>query len=211
MLTNLQIENVALIEKTEIHFQPGLNILSGETGAGKSMVIDSLHFALGERVSRDFLRQGAEQAQVSALFIIEEKEFADRLGKLGIEILEDGALLLSRSMNGSGKTVCRINGRVVTLGMLREATEGLMDFHGQHSHQSLLNPARHILLLDKLCQNQLSPVLSAYQESYEAYCRWDKEYEALLDTGGTLEREKDFLQYQAEEIRQANLSEEYNI
>ena len=205
MLINLQIENVALIEKTEIHFQPGLNILTGETGAGKSMLIDSLHFALGGRFDRDFVRQGEKQAQVSALFITQNEELVSRLLEKGIALEEDGAVLLSRSMNDMGKTVCRINGRTVTIGMLRELSEDFIDIHGQHAYQSLLNPAKHIVLLDRFCQEELEPVLKAYQHGYEDYLNLEREYQELYGSGGLSENDKEFLQFQADEISAADL------
>ena len=155
MLEHLHIKNVALITESEIDFEPGLNILSGETGAGKSMVIDSLNFALGERIGGNFVRKGEKSAVVEALFTVRDDTILKKLEQNGIKLEEDGTVLLTRTMNQSGKTICRINGSTVTVSMMRECAEGLMDIHGQHSHQSLLNTARHIQILDRFCGKKL--------------------------------------------------------
>ena len=120
MLERLHIKNVALIEDCEISFGGGLNILTGETGAGKSMVIDSLHFALGGRAGKDFLRRGQKSASVEALFLAENASLQEKLMESGIETEEDGSLLITRTLNESGKTVCRINGSIATVGMLKD-------------------------------------------------------------------------------------------
>ena len=155
MLEHLHIKNVALITESEIDFEKGLNILSGETGAGKSMVIDSLNFALGERTSSNFLRKGEKMALVEAVFTVKEEEILKKLEENGIPIEEDSTILLTRTMNQTGKTICRINGNVVTVGMMKECAEGLLDIHGQHQHQSLLNTAKHIQILDQFCGKKL--------------------------------------------------------
>ena len=155
MLEHLHIKNVALITESEIDFEPGLNILSGETGAGKSMVIDSLNFALGERIGGNFVRKGEKSAVVEALFTVRDDTILKKLEQNAIKLEEDGTVLLTRTMNQSGKTICRINGSTVTVSMMRECAEGLMDIHGQHSHQSLLNTARHIQILDRFCGKKL--------------------------------------------------------
>lgn len=150
MLLGLHIKNVALIEEAQIEFGKGLNILSGETGAGKSMIIDSINFVLGERTSKDFVRRGQAKAQVEAEFEIKDGDVLKAIAELGIEI-EDSIVIIQRSMTSDGKSTNRVNGTSVTAGMLKQISESLIDIHGQHEHQSLLNTARHMDILDKFC------------------------------------------------------------
>ncbi len=203
MLEHLHIRNVALIKESELSFGNGLNILTGETGAGKSMVIDSLQFALGGKAGKDFLRRGEKQASVEALFSAET--VAEKLEKNGIPSEEDHSILISRTLQESGKSVCRVNGSTVTLGMLREIAEDLVDFYGQHEHQSLLNPGRHIRLLDRFCKQNFSEVLERYQKSYHAIKELDKQLEALMGDEAQREQRMDILQFQKEEIEAAAL------
>ena len=172
MLEYISIKNAALIEEAEVNFKNGLNILSGETGSGKSMLIDSINFVLGERTSKDFIRKDTDSVRVEALFAMGEDFDTKSFTDAGIEIGEDRAILMSRTLNKNGRTVSRINGSTVTLGMVKELSEGLIDIHGQHQHQSLLNSAKHIMLLDKFCgaeleekKAELADVLKEYKKS----------------------------------------------
>ena len=197
MIEQLCIENVALIEKQEINFGTGLNVLSGETGAGKTMIIDSINFLLGERSSREFIRKEAETAEVSGLIRLEAN-----IGYLKTD--EDGLLHLRRSINSQGKGMCRINGQAVTLGMLREISTQLADIHGQHEHQSLLNPVKHIALLDKFCGTEIEK----QQEMLGVHIRRYKEltHEISELAGGADRKSKlEILRYQRDEIDAAAL------
>lgn len=205
MLEHLHIKNVALITESEIDFEKGLNILSGETGAGKSMVIDSLNFALGERTNSNFLRKGEKMALVEAVFTVKEKEILKKLEENGIPIEEDGTILLTRTMNQTGKTICRINGNVVTVGMMKECAEGLLDIHGQHQHQSLLNTAKHIQILDQFCGKKLEEAKEDFEVSYKAFQEIEKSLSKLLGDEQQRTRKIDLLQFQIEEIAQAKL------
>ncbi len=205
MLEHLHIKNVALITESEIDFEPGLNILSGETGAGKSMVIDSLNFALGERTSGNFVRQGEKMAVVEALFTVKDQNILNKLYENGITVECDGTVLLTRTMNQSGKTVCRINGSTVTVGMMRECADGLMDIHGQHSHQSLLNTARHIQILDRFCGKRLEQAKQAFQATYKELKEVEKKLAEITGDAKQRARKMDLLQFQMEEIGQAKL------
>lgn len=205
MLEHLHIKNVALIKESALSFGNGLNILTGETGAGKSMVIDSLQFALGGKAGKDFLRRGEKQASVEALFSAETAALQEKLSRNGIETEEDHSLLISRTLQESGKSVCRVNGSTVTLGMLREIAEDLVDFYGQHEHQSLLNPGRHIRLLDRFCKQGFSEVLERYQKSYHTIKELEKQLEALMGDEAQREQRMDILQFQKEEIEAAAL------
>lgn len=205
MLEHLHIKNVALIKESEISFGEGLNILTGETGAGKSMVIDSLQFALGGRAGKDFLRHGEKQALVEALFVMQSAALQEKLEEQGIEPEEDGSVLITRTLSESGKSVCRVNGSTVTVGMLREIAEDLIDIYGQHEHQSLLNPSKHICLLDRFCGAGFGEVLTAYQTSYHAMKEMEKQLQSLLGDESQREQRMDILQFQKEELEAGKL------
>ena len=205
MLEHLHIKNVALIKESEISFGSGLNILTGETGAGKSMLIDSLQFALGGKAGKDFLRRGEKQASVEALFSAKTAALQEKLEENGIEAEEDGSILITRTLHESGKSICRVNGATVTLGMLREIAEDLVDFHGQHEHQSLLHAGRHIQLLDRFCKQDFSETLERYQKSYHTIRELEKQLQALQGDESQREQRIDILQFQKEEIEAAAL------
>lgn len=154
MLVHIYIKNIALIDEITIDFKEFLNILTGETGAGKSILIGSINFALGERSSREIIRTGEENALVELLFI-ENDDVINAIKNQGIEIEEDRYVLITRAINQSGRSVCRINGQTVTTGMLRQISSKLIDVHGQHEHQSLLDVGKHIELLDLFCKEEL--------------------------------------------------------
>ncbi len=203
MLESLLIENVALIERVEMHFAPGLNILSGETGAGKSILIDSLNFVLGERADKDFIRTGQETASVSAVFSVSE-QIIPNLNELGVDIDEDFSLILSRQLNVAGKTSCRINGRPATIKMLKDVSGLLIDIHGQHQHQSLLDSKRHLELLDSFCE----PMVSEREQLKTALTNLRQINRELSELGNGREREArvDLLRFQINEIAGAKLS-----
>ena len=205
MLEHLHIKNVALIKESEISFGDGLNILTGETGAGKSMVIDSLQFALGGRVGKDFLRHGEKLASVEALFVAESESLQEKMEENGIEPEEDGSVLISRTLSDTGRSVCRVNGATVTVSMLKEIAEDLIDIYGQHEHQSLLNPSKHIRLLDRFCGAGFQDAMEAYQRSWHALKELDKQLEALMGDESQREQRMDILSFQKEEIEAASL------
>lgn len=208
MLENLHIKNVALIQECQVTFGSGLNILTGETGAGKSMLIDSLQFALGGRMGKDFLRKDQKIALVEALFSVKDSYFSNKLEENGIEPEEDGTVLISRTLNNAGKSVCRINGSIVTVSMLRELATDLIDIYGQHEHQSLLNPSKHIRLLDRFCGGAFEKVKEQYAKSYEKRKEIDKQLEDLMGNEAQREQRLDILNFQKEEIENASLSVE---
>ena len=205
MLEHLHIKNVAHIRDSEISFGEGLNILTGETGAGKSMVIDSLQFALGGRAGKDFLRHGEKMASVEALFAVQSRSLQEKLDENGIEPEEDGSDLITRTLSETGKSVCRVNGSTVTVGMLKEFAEDLIDIYGQHEHQSLLNPSKHIRLLDRFCGAGFGDAMEEYKKSFLALKEIDKQLEALMGDESRREQRMDILSFQKEEIEAASL------
>ncbi|WP_250277432.1 DNA repair protein RecN [[Clostridium] colinum] len=211
MLQQLYIKNVALINEELIEFDKGLNILSGETGAGKSIVIGSLSFVLGARATKDFIKKGEDFAMVEALLTLKSETIKNEIRELGVDMDEDSCVLISRTFNKSGRNICKVNGRPATLGMIKEICEKLIDIHGQHEHQSLLNPAKHILLLDRFCEDDLL-------EHKTNLLNLIKEYKQVLKQISDLSMGKDredlidFFNYQISEIENAKLSEnEENI
>ena len=202
MLSSLQIENVAVIQKANVHFEKGLNVLTGETGAGKSILIDSINAILGNRTSKDLVRTGAAKAVIRAAFENVPPAVLDSLEKAGYERSE--ALLLSREITAEGKSTCRINGMPATAAILRELCGGLININGQHDSVGLLNPAHHESILDAYAQNR-----TEYQEYYAVYRELVK-IKRELDAQITDEREKqrriDLLSYQVQEIEDAALT-----
>ena len=207
MLEHLHIRNAALIKESEISFGDGLNILTGETGAGKSMIIDSLQFALGGRAGKDFLRHGEKQAAVEALFSVQSQALAEKLAENGIAPEEDGTLLITRTLSETGKSVCRINGSTVTVGMLKEIAEDMIDIYGQHEHQSLLNPAKHIRLLDRFCGAGFGEAMEEYKNSWQRLKELEKQLAILIGDESQREQRMDMLRFQKEEIEAAALRE----
>lgn len=207
MLEHLHIRNVALIKESEISFGDGLNILTGETGAGKSMIIDSLQFALGGRAGKDFLRHGEKQAAVEALFSVQSQALTEKLAENGIAPEEDGTLLITRTLSEAGKSVCRINGSTVTVGMLKEIAEDMIDIYGQHEHQSLLNPVKHIRLLDRFCGAGFGEAMEEYKNSRQKLKDLEKQLAILIGDESQREQRMDMLLFQKEEIEAAELQE----
>lgn len=202
MLSSLQIENVAVIQKAEVHFEPGLNVLTGETGAGKSILIDSINAILGNRTSKDLVRTGAAKAVIRAAFEQVPPAVLDKLEQSGYERSE--ALLLSREITAEGKSSCRINGMPATTAVLRELCGGLININGQHDSVGLLNPAHHLGILDDYAQNR-----TAFQEYYTLYrelVRVKRELDALITDEAEKQRKIDLLQYQVQEIEDAGLT-----
>ena len=200
MLELLHIENIAIIEAADIEFAPGFNALTGETGAGKSIVIDSLSAVLGQRTSRELIRTGAEKAFVSAAFSGTAPELTETLG---IQPEADGTLLLQREIQTDGKNVCRVNGRPVTVGQLRALGAQLLNIHGQHDGQQLLDEEQHIVYLDSF--SRAESLINIYAEKYKHFTDIRRQIGALQMDEAEKARRVDTLQYQIEELRRAKL------
>lgn len=201
MLELLHIENIAIIEAADIEFAPGFNALTGETGAGKSIVIDSLSAVLGQRTSRELIRTGAEKAFVSAAFSGTVPELTETLG---IQPEADGTLLLQREIQTDGKNVCRVNGRPVTVGQLRALGARLLNIHGQHDGQQLLDEEQHIVYLDSF--GRVESLAITYAEKYKNFTDIRRQIGALQMDEAEKARRVDTLQYQIEELRRAKLT-----
>lgn len=198
MLQLLHIENIAIIERADIEFEPGFNALTGETGAGKSIVIDSLSAVLGQRTSRDLIRTGAEKAFVSACFTDTDPDIGE---DLGIEMEEE--LLLQREIHADGKNVCRVNGRPVTVTQLRTLGNRLLNIHGQHDGQQLLDEEQHEVYLDNFGRTQ--PLLDSYREKFDALASLRRQMQSLQMDESEKARRMDTLRYQIEELERAEL------
>ena len=202
MLSSLQIENVAVIQKANVHFEKGLNVLTGETGAGKSILIDSINAILGNRTSKDLVRTGAAKAVIRAAFEDVPPAVLDSLEKAGYERSE--ALLLSREITAEGKSTCRINGMPATAAVLRELCGGLININGQHDSVGLLNPARHEGILDAYAQN--SAEYQAYYAIYRELVGVKKTLDAMITDESEKQRRIELLSYQVQEIDDAGLT-----
>ena len=205
MLTHLHVKNLALIREAEIDFTEGLNILTGETGAGKSIVIGSVSLALGGKVSRELVRPGAEYGLAELVFFVNQEKQKKKLQELGIEP-EEGQVIISRKIL-DGRSINKINGETVTVSQLKEAAALLIDIHGQHEHQSLLQKKKHLEILDEFAKEELEPVK---EEIARTYLKWKKLRqqlaEAQMDEESRL-RELSLLEFETDEIEKAELTE----
>lgn len=203
MLSGLYIENIAVIERAELEFHAGFNVLTGETGAGKSMIIDALNAVLGERVSRDLVRTGTDGARVTAVFEALPEGVLRELEKAGYAPEEDGTLLIQRTIAADGKGQSRIGGRPATVTLLREIGRMLVNMHGQHENQALLAVERHLEYLDRL--GNLAPLRERYAESYHRYCALRRELRRLDTDEDAKQRRTELLRFQTDEIESAAL------
>ena len=204
MLQNLHVKNLALINETEVEFKGGLNILSGETGAGKSIVIGSINLALGEKVQKEMLRDNADTALVELVFYVENPATLEAVRALGIEV-EDETIILSRKIT-AGRAIARINGEAVSASKMKEAAALLIDIHGQHEHQSLLSKRKHLEILDLFAKDLLREQKQKLSVCYREYRKLLDELEQSDSDTEERTRELSFLEYEAKEIEDANLT-----
>ena len=205
MLSTLQIKNIAIIDELEINFEKGLNVLSGETGAGKSIIIDSLNFVLGKRADKSLISYGKDTAQVTAFFDISNCDKAKDILK-EYEIDSDDELMLKRTMSVDGKNTCSINGSKVTLQMLKELAQSLVDIYGQNDTQFIMNPKTHLDVLDSFGSNEIAPLKEKLEKIYKEYLETNKkikEYGTLSE----LAKNIDLYEYEIKEIEEANVQE----
>lgn len=203
MLKTLSIENIAVIEKAEIEFSNGFNVLTGETGAGKSIVVDSINAILGERTSKELVRAGSENALVTAYFEDISKEVEQKLNEFDLPCEDDGNLMLSRKISAQGKSTCRINGSVCTVSMLKEVGNLLVNIHGQHDSQTLLNADYHYKFVDMY--GSLDGVLDEYKQSFKQLLSVRKQLKALTLDADERDRQIELLDYQIKELSDAEI------
>lgn len=203
MLKTLCIENIAVIEKADIEFSKGFNVLTGETGAGKSIVVDSINAILGERTSKELVRAGSENAFVTAYFEDINSEVKQKLNEFDLPCEDDGTLMLSRKISAQGKSTCRINGSVCTVSMLKEVGNLLVNIHGQHDSQTLLNADYHYKFVDMY--GSLDDVLDEYKQSFKQLLSVRKQLKALTLDADERDRQIELLDYQIKELTDAEI------
>lgn len=203
MLKTLVIENIAVIKKAQIEFTGGLNVLTGETGAGKSIVVDSINAILGERTSRELVRADSDNAFVNAYFEDINDDVKLKLNEYDIPIEEDGSLLLSRKISAGGKSVCRVNGLPVTVGILKDIGTHLVNIHGQHDSQALLNPDFHYKFVDAYAD--CDELLAEYKESFKSFLNIRRQLKSLTSDADERDKQSEILDYQIKELRDADI------
>lgn len=203
MLLNLHVKNLALIDEVEVDFFDHLNILTGETGAGKSILIGSIEAALGGKLSKDMIRQGADYALIELLFRVESEDIRQALVERDV-MLEDGQVMITRKLMPN-RNVCRINGETVTLSTLKEVSSLLLDLHGQQENLTLKNPANQLSLLDQYAGEEAQGLRQQCTDDYQKFQKKKKEYEQYLQKGDDILREIRFMEYEVQEIREAQL------
>lgn len=203
MLRTLDIENIAVIEKASVNFSDGLNVLTGETGAGKSIVVDSINAIMGERTSKELVRHNTDYGFVSAYFDDISKSIYDKLRELGIEIDEENSLLLSRKISSNGKSLCKVNGKTVTVSMLKEISSLLVNVHGQHDSQALLNPDLQYTYIDMLLNDK--SVLYDYKNSFKKLIGVRRKLKSLANDESNKEKQLEILNFQIDELEAADI------
>ena len=204
MLLNLYVKNMALIEEADISFKKGLNILTGETGAGKSIIIGSVNIALGNKVSADIIRKGAEYALVELSFKINDQNKINELKAMDIEELDEGQILISRKITSS-RSIIKVNGETVTASQVKQIAGILIDIHGQHEHQSLLNESKHLELIDKFADSQMAELKHILKQAYLEYFDIKKKLDNMSIDNDQRQREISFIQFEINDIESADL------
>ncbi|UOY93940.1 DNA repair protein RecN [Ectobacillus sp. JY-23] len=206
MLSELSIKNFAIIEALNISFEKGLTVLSGETGAGKSIIIDAIHLLVGGRGSAEFVRYETEKAEIEGLFYLDDEQHPciEKLQEFDIDV-SDGMMILKRDISATGKSTCRINGKLVTLSMLKDIGKTLVDIHGQHETQDLMSEDRHMFLLDSFNNDAVSKQLERYRSYFEQYEQTKRKLNSLTNNEQQMAHRLDLIQFQLEEIRRADL------
>lgn len=210
MLLNLFVKNMALIEEADISFKEGLNILTGETGAGKSIIIGSINIALGGKVSADMIRRGTDYALVQLTFRVDDPKKIKMLKELDVEELDDGEVLISRKITAN-RSVVRVNGQTMTLSQLRQISAILIDIHGQHEHQSLMYESRHLELLDRFNDEETVVLKAQLRTLYSQYAQLRRKMDEMCMDEEQRQREISFMQFEINEIDEAQLEKEEDL
>ena len=204
MLTNLHVKNLALIEEENVDFEEGLNILSGETGAGKSIILGSINAALGAKTSPDFIRTGAEYGLAELMFDISDKKTLDKIKELGVLDIEDGELLISRKITPTRSQI-KVNGQNFTAAQTQKLARYLIDMHGQHDNQILMDDSAHINVVDEYCLDDISTLKEMMKNDYQHYVECKNELSEMDKDNDERQREISFLEYEVNEITAAGL------
>ncbi|MBR3735352.1 MAG: AAA family ATPase, partial [Lachnospiraceae bacterium] len=204
MLESVSVKNLALIREAEINFGKGLNIMTGETGAGKSIIIGSVNYALGAKADKDVVREGAEYALVELVFHLENEDTIRKVRELDLPVEEDGTVIISRKI-GATRSQIRVCGETVTVKQVRELAALLIDIHGQHEHQSLLKSTRHRELLDAYAGEKMDALLAKIAEAYHAYVAAEEDLKRLTIDDAKRQRELSLAEYEVSEIEAANV------
>ncbi|QQZ10903.1 DNA repair protein RecN [Heyndrickxia vini] len=212
MLQELSIKNFAIIDELYLSIEKGLTVLTGETGAGKSIIIDAVNLLVGGRGSSEFVRHGEKKAEIEGLFILNDESHPcyNRANEFGIDI-EEGMIILHRDISITGKSVCRINGKLVTISILREIGSTLIDIHGQHEHQELMNETHHLRLLDQYGGREIKTALDNYRVIYKQYEQIASKLKGLSENEQQMAHRLDLIQFQLQEIQKANLQIDEDI
>lgn len=206
MLQELSIRNFAIIEELHVSLEKGLTVLTGETGAGKSIIIDAVHLLVGGRGSSEFVRHGEKKAEIEGMFQIDSPDHPclEKAQEFGIDV-EEEAIVIRREISANGKSVCRINGKLVTIGILREVGSALVDIHGQHEHQELMDASQHLRLLDHFGGTEVLAAKDSYAEVYKRYEQTVKAISQLSENEQQMAHRLDLIQFQLSEIQKADL------
>ncbi|WP_026689328.1 DNA repair protein RecN [Alteribacter aurantiacus] len=206
MLVELSIKNFAIIDHVTVPFEEGLTVLSGETGAGKSIIIDAIGLLIGGRGSVEFVRHGSKRAEIEGLFSVDpSNDIHSLMEEVGIEVAGDDMVVLRREITSQGKSICRVNGKLVTLAILRQLGQMLVDIHGQHEHQQLLQVDKHLFLLDRYAENEIKEAKEEYQSIYKRFIETKKSFEKLSANEQQMAQRLDLIKYQLSEIENADL------
>ncbi|SET60775.1 DNA repair protein RecN (Recombination protein N) [Salinibacillus kushneri] len=208
MLAELSIKDFAIIDEIKIDFREGLTVLTGETGAGKSIIIDAIQLLAGGRGSVEFVRHGAKKTEIEGLFFLDSKHHLayEKANEFGVEMDEEGMLVLNRTITSSGKSICRVNGKLVTLAILREFGQTLIDIHSQHETQSLMDTEKHLALLDLYGREEIMHAKKEYKEIYGEYKQLEKRYRELSENEQEIAQRLDLLKFQQQELEEAELT-----
>lgn len=204
MIYSINIKNIALITEAQINFSDGFNVITGETGAGKSVLIGSINMLLGERISKEIISKGAKNAEVSAVFYVDDLSVRKYIEEEGISLDDSGELVMSRELYADGKNICRVNGRIVTVSTLKNIGRYLVDIHGQHNNQALLDCKSHIDILDKFAKDKLSKIYDEYKTTYEKMKDLKIKLDEIAEKSLEKERKIDILNYEINEIKSVN-------
>ncbi|WP_027963395.1 DNA repair protein RecN [Halalkalibacillus halophilus] len=207
MLAQISIKNFAIIDEITLNFNDGLTVLTGETGAGKSIIIDAIQLLAGARASVEFVRHEAEQASIEGIFFIDKKDHIvyDIIKEYELPLDEEGSVIIERFITSKGKSICRVNGKLVTLAILKEVGSKLVDIHSQHETQSLMNPENHLHLLDQFQYQLLENTYNNFYEQYKELLRLEKRYQELTTNEQEIAQRVDLLKFQYNELEEAQL------